>query len=159
MLAVAIVTVAIYLGFALVLVGGWSLGASVRGSTSGLGPDFWANLAATIGRCVVAAVVLAEITAALVFVTRSTVGAVITWFGYLVGIEAMLTARIPELRPSLLLANLAAFLQGSVLRISIGGFGDVVHLARPGPGLLRTVGIAVVVGALGIWAFQRRDVV
>ena len=49
------------------------------------------------------------ITAGLAFVTRGTVGALIAWLGYLIGVEAVLGQRVRELQPGLLLGNFIAF--------------------------------------------------
>jgi ABC-2 type transport system permease protein len=165
LLAIAIVSVALYLVVTGVFIAGWALGAELRGSTAGLGPDFWTDLAAVVGRSAVGVVVLALLTAGLAFVTRSTVGAVIVWFGYLIGVEAVLAQRVQELQPGILIANLAAFLQGEDVMTSrvesvgpTGIFRVERLLAQPGPGLVRALLITIVVATLGVLAFRRRDV-
>lgn len=164
--AIKIVTIALYLVVIGVFVGGWTLGAALRGSTAGLGPDFWINLVAVIGRSVIVVAVLGVVTAGLAFITRNTVGAVIIWFGYLIGVEAVLGQRIRELQPGLILANLVAFLRGSDAETfrketfdATGLLRAEVLVARPGPGLIRLLVIATVVGGLGVLAFRRRDVI
>lgn|GEM_PF-2380610 len=164
--AIKVVAIALYLIFIGVFVGGWALGAALRGSTAGLGPDFWINLLAVIGRSVIVVAVLAVITSGLAFITRNTVGAVMIWFGYLIGIEAILGQRVREIRPGLILANLVAFLDGSNVQTyrkeTFGPTGLLraeVLVARPGPGLIRLLVIAAVVAGLGVLAFRRRDVI
>ncbi len=157
LVAIATGAVGLYAVVMAVFVGGWWIGASVRGSTSGLGPDFWTNLAAVIGRGAVGVLLLAMITAGLALVTRGTVGALGVWFAYLVGIEGILAGRLTGLRPHLLLENLAPFLQGASLRVRGGGFGDHLEVA-PGSGLVTCLILAAIVTALGVLAFRARDV-
>jgi ABC-2 type transport system permease protein len=160
-LAVALVAIAIYVVVMGVFVGGWALGAAQRGSTAGLGADFWPDLAAVGGRSVVVVGVLAVVTAALAFVTRSTVGAVIVWFGYLIGVEAVLGQRVRSVQPGLLVGNLTAFLTGVDVSFPSEQHvdGSVTHrIAQPGPGLARVVLVAVILVTLGVLAFRRRDV-
>ena len=162
--AVVLVTVAMYLLVIGVFVGGWYVGASWRGSTAGLGPDFWSNLAAVIARCALGAGLLATITSGLVLITRTTVGGLIAWIGYLIAIEGVLAGRNRSLEPSLFLTNFSAFLTGEDVAFSgretFGPGGRVVqsYVAQPGTGLIRCVVIAVVLAGLGTLAFRRRDV-
>lgn len=160
--AVAVVAVGLYLVVIGALVGGWSLGAAARGSTAGLGPDFWVNLAAIISRGAIAAALVASLTAGLALVTRSTVGAVITWFGYLIGVEAVLGQRFRSLQPSLFVANLGAFLQDADIELPGGSQrvdGTSIRLfAQPGAGLVRVLAIGALLAGLGVLAFRRRDV-
>ena len=156
--AIVSVSIVLFLLIIGVLVGGWSLGATWRGSTANLRSDFWLNLVAVIARGTLVAAVLSVITAGIAFVTRGTVGAVMSWFGYLIGIEAILASRVPSLRPSLLLSNLGAFFQGADVPERSGFSFLPGHIAQPGPGLLRGVTIAMVVAGLGVLAFSRRDV-
>ncbi len=165
LVALTIVTVVVYLVVTGVLVGGWYAGSALRGSTSGLGPDFWTDLAAVVGRCTVGAVVLTLITAGLAFITRSTVGALMVWIGYLIAVEGILAARVRSLDASLLLRNLSAFLTGYRLEITgpqtvgpTGRFTGERYLVLPGPALLRMVVIALIVAGLGVGLFWRRDV-
>jgi ABC-2 type transport system permease protein len=157
LLAVAVVATVVYLTFALVFVGGWWLGATMRGSTE-VPAGFWPELLYTVARCTVVAVLLAELTAAVAFVTRSTVGAILVWFAYLVGVEGILAGRVPELRTSLLAVNLVAFLQSAPVRIEEGGFGDPARFAEPGPGIVLVAVFTVAVVAAGLVLFRRRDV-
>ena len=100
----------------------------------------------------------ALVTAGLVLVTRSTVGGILLRVAYLVGIEGVLAARVSGLRQHLLLANLAAFLDGHAVRLGDGGGGGGVVVVGPSDGLVLLVGVVAVVVALGVVAFQRRDV-
>ncbi|MEP6623796.1 MAG: hypothetical protein ABJC79_05095 [Acidimicrobiia bacterium] len=155
---VALVLCVVALG---VFVGGWALGAAWRGSTAQLDPDFWTEVAKVFGRVALAAMTLAVITAGLAFVTRGTVGAVMIWFGYLIGIEAVLGQRVRVLQPGLLLGNFIAFVQGSDVHFPSQPRADgtiVERYAQPGPGLVRLLIIVAVVAGLGVLAFRRRDV-
>lgn len=159
LLAIGVVTVGTYVIVIGVFVGGWTLGAAVRGSTAGLGPDFWTNIGGIAGRSMVAVLVLAGITAGLALLTRGAVGALIIWFGYLVGIEGILAGRVPRLRSWLLIENLGPFLEGRTLRTHFQGAGSTVELVvHPGPGLVRVLVITAIVVLAGILAFARRDV-
>jgi ABC-2 type transport system permease protein len=160
-IAIVLVSVVIYVVVIGVFIGGWALGASWRGSTAGLGPDFWIDLVAVVARGVAAIAVLAAITAGLAFLTRSTVGAVMVWFAYLIGIEAVLGQRVRSLQPGLLFGNLVAFLEGIDARFpdEVGGDGSLLQrVSQPGPGLVRILVIAAAVVALGVAVFARRDV-
>ena len=155
--AVAVVAVALYLVVTTCFSLGWWLGASMRGSTAGADGQFWSGVVAVVARGAAGAALIAALTAGLALITRGTVGALMVWFGYLIGIEAILGNRITGLHASLLLANLGAFLQGTNLFVR-SNFGEVRHFARPTDGLVRTVVITAVVVALGVVAFSRRDV-
>jgi ABC-2 type transport system permease protein len=155
--ATVVVAVVLYLVVIAVFSSGWWLGAAMRGSTAGTGGDFVPNLLAAIARGAAGAGLLAALTAGLAFVARGTVGALMIWFVYLIGIEAILANRVTGLHASLLLANLGAFLQGTDLFV-LSSFGEVRHFTRPGDGLIRTLVILAVVVALGVLTFRRRDV-
>lgn len=162
--AVKVVALGMYLVFIAVFIAGWWAGAALRGSTAGLGQDFWSHLAIVVLRCALAVVILAVITAGLAYITRGTVGAMMVWFGYLIAIEGILANRFRWIEPSLLLPNLAAFLQGSdVVFTSRDDSGlsfanPQRYLASPGSGFTRALMIALVVGGLGILSYRRRDV-
>lgn len=159
LLAIGAVTVGVYLGVIGVFIGSWWLGSSVRGSNAGIGPDFWTNLAGLVGRSAVGVVLLAVITAGLALLTRGTVGALVVWFGYLVGVEGILGGRITGLRSSLLIENLAPFLQGRALRVRSATISEHGLVVSPGAGLVHVVVIAAVVVVAGVLVFRRRDVI
>jgi ABC-2 type transport system permease protein len=157
LLAIATVTVGIYLTVTAVLVGGWWIGASARGSTT-VPTGFWGDLATIVARSAVTTVGFALLTAGVVLLTRSTVGGIVVWIGYLVGVEGVLASQISGLRERLLIVNLAAFLDGHVFRVSDGGgSGDIVRIG-PSHGVVVLTVVVVVVAALGVLAFARRDV-
>lgn len=160
MLAVVVVAVVVFAIVTGMLVGGWSLGATWRGSTAGLGEGFWRGVAEAAIRGAVGAAILGLLTAGVAFVTRSTVGAILSWLGYLIGIELVFGFRNRAVQPGLLMANLGAFLQGHRVETSARFTGDGIerYLALPGPGLIRITVIALVVAGLGGWVFRRRDV-
>ncbi len=89
--------------------------------------------------------------------TRSTVGGILAWFAYAIGIEAILAGRITGLRPRLLFPNLAAFLQGISLEFREPANDRLYHLGAAG-GLVLLIAVTVVVAGLGLLAFDRRDV-
>jgi ABC-2 type transport system permease protein len=157
LLAIAVVAAGLYLVVTGVLVGGWWLGAATRGSVS-VPSHFWPDLVSLVVRCTATTVGFALVTAGAVLVTRSTVGGIILWVGYLVGVEGVLASRFSGLREHLLLANLAAFLDGHAVRISDGGGSGAEVVVGPSDGLLLLVGFVVVVVAFGVVAFRRRDV-
>jgi hypothetical protein len=141
-----------------VLVGGWYLGAATRGSTAGVGPDFWTDLAGVVARCVIVAAALSVVTAGVVLLTRSTVGGILAWFGYAIAVEGVLAARITGLREKLLFVNLAAFLQGHAIRFNPVDPGLRRIVIDPGGGLILMAVVTVVVAGAGVLLFRRRDV-
>jgi ABC-2 type transport system permease protein len=157
LLAIVVVAAGLYLVITGVLVGGWWIGAAARGSVS-VPSHFWPDLLRLVARCLAATVGFALVTAGLVLVTRSTVGAILLWVGYLIGIEAVLAARISGLREHLVIPNLAAFLDGHPVRIGGAGSGGGVIVVGPSDGLVLLLGVVVIVVALGVVAFRRRDV-
>jgi ABC-2 type transport system permease protein len=154
--AIAVVVAALYVVVMGVLVGGWWLGSTLRGTVAV--PDrFWGDLVAVIARCGTGTVGIALVTAGIVLVTRSTVGGIIVWFGYLVGVEGVLANNISGLRGHLLVANLGAFLTAQSERYTDGPSGGVVRVG-PSDGILLLVLVVVVAVGLGGAAFARRDV-
>jgi hypothetical protein len=140
-----------------VLVGGWWIGAAVRGSTA-VPERFWPDLLRLLARCAVTTAGFALVTGGVVLVTRSTVGGILLWIGYLVGIEGVLASRIGGLRQRLLFTNLAAFLDGHAVRVTESNSFDRV-VVHPSDGVVLLVAVVVVVASLGVLAFARRDVV
>lgn len=159
-LAVVVVAVVVYAIVIGVLIAGWSLGATWRGSTAGLGEDFWRGVAGVAGRGAIGAAILALLTAGVAFVTRSTVGAILTWLGYLIGIELVLGFRNRSIQSGLFMPNFGAFLQDHRVELSARFTRDGIerYLALPGPGLIRITVIALVIAGLGGLVFRRRDV-
>jgi ABC-2 type transport system permease protein len=158
LLAIAIVTVGIYLLVTAVLVGGWWLGATTRGSVA-VPSRFWPDLVSVVARCAVTTLGFALVTAGVVLLTRSTVGGIIVWVAYLVGIEGVLASNLSGLRERLLVPNLAAFLDGHAVRITAAGSSGATVVVGPSDGLALFVIVVVAVVALGVAAFARRDVV
>jgi ABC-2 type transport system permease protein len=156
LLAIALVVLVVYVVVMGVLVGGWWVGATTRGSTA-VPARFWGDLTAVLARCAAAVVGIALVTAGIVLVTRGTVGGIIVWFGYLVGIEGVLGNNVSGLRGHLLVVNLAAFLEAQTERFTDQSSGDLVRVA-PSDGIVLLVAVVVVVVALGVAAFARRDV-
>jgi len=156
LLAIVVVTGGFYLVVTGVLVGTWWVGAATRGSTA-VPAGFWGDVGSLVGRCLLTTVGFALVTAGIVLVTRSTVGGIIVWVGYLVAVEGVLASQVSGLRARLLLVNLAAMLEGVAERVTDGGSGGttVVH---PSDGLVTLVAVVVVVVVLGAAAFTRRDV-
>ena len=157
LLAIVAVVLGIYVAVMVVLVGGWWLGAATRGSVS-VPAHFWPDVVGVLARCAAATVGFALLTAGLVLVTRSTVGGILVWFAYLVGIEGVLAAQVAGLREKLIIVNLAAFLDGHAVRFSsVGGSGRPV-VVRPADGPVLLVAAVLVVVVLGVLVFRRRDV-
>ena len=119
---------------------------------------FWPDVVGVLARCAAATVGFALLTAGLVLVTRSTVGGILVWFAYLVGIEGVLAAQVSGLREKLIIVNLAAFLDGHAVRFSsVGGSGGQV-VVRPADGPVLLVAAVLVVVVLWVLVFRRRDV-
>jgi ABC-2 type transport system permease protein len=157
LLAIVVVTGALYLLVTGVLVGSWWLGAATRGSTA-VPAGFWTDVVLLSARCLAATIGFALVTAGVVLLTRSTVGGIIVWVGYLVAIEGVLANQLRGLRPHLVIVNLGAFLEGVPERVSDGGGSGAVVVVHPSDGLVTLVAVVVVVVALGVAAFARRDV-
>ncbi len=157
LLAIVAVTAGIYLAINAVLVGGWWLGATTRGSVA-VPSRFWPDLLELLARGTVTTIGFALLTAGVVLLTRSTVGGILVWVAYLVGVEGVLASRISGLRAHLILPNLAAFLDGHAFRFADGGSGNEI-VVGPSDGLGLLVIVVVVVAVLGVAAFSRRDVV
>jgi ABC-2 type transport system permease protein len=156
LLAIVAVTGAFYLVVTGVLVGSWWLGAATRGSTA-VPAGFWTDVVLLAARCLATTVGFALVTAGVVLLTRSTVGGIIAWVGYLVAVEGVLANQVRGLRAHLIIVNLAAFLEGVPERVTDGGGGGTV-VVHPSDGLVTLVAVVVVAVALGVAAFARRDV-
>ena len=156
LLAIVLVTAGVYLLVTGVLVGGWWLGAATRGSTT-VPSSFWPDLLQVVLRCLATTVGFALVTAGVVLLTRSTVGAMVVWVVYLVGVEGVLGNNISGLRGHLIVANLGAFLDGHPFRVTDGG-GASTTVIHPSDGIVLLLLVVVVVVALGVTAFARRDV-
>ena len=156
LLAIVVVTVGLFAVVMAVLVAGWWIGATLRGTTA-VPHRFWPDLLRLLLRCAATTAGFALVTAGVVLVTRSTVGGILTWIGYLVGVEGVLASRITGLREHLVFSNLAAFLDGHPVRFTrTGSVGSLV--VSPSHGLVVLVAVVVVATALGVGAFARRDV-
>ncbi len=161
--AVAIVAAAFATVVLALYAGTWALGAALRGSTV-TAAGFWTGLAGQIARSAAGAALLAVLTGAIAFLTRSTVGAVFAWFGYLVAVEGVLGQRVRELRVSTLIANFAAFVGAEDVeiwraeRFGVGGPSEIHRVvATPGAGVLRVLVVVAMVMAAAVLAFRHRD--
>ena len=151
LVAAAVVAMAFFLVVHLVLVGTWVLGSELRGSTAGADSDFWRELASVVGRGMVLAGVLAAISGALAAIGKNTAAAMGVWFGYLIVIEAILRTRVSDAVPWFLIPNAAAFYGWETVRTD-------GHSITVGAGTLRLLLDVVVVGAVALVVFRRRDV-
>jgi ABC-type transport system involved in multi-copper enzyme maturation permease subunit len=149
--AAAIVGMAFFLVVHLLLVGGWMVGAALRGTTAGTDSDFWRELVSVIVRATVLAGVLAAVSGALASIGKNTAAAMGIWFGYLIAIEAILRGQLSAAVPWFLIPNAAAFYGWEAIR-SDG------HSVAAGAGALRLLLYLVVVGVVALGVFQRRDV-
>jgi ABC-type transport system involved in multi-copper enzyme maturation permease subunit len=149
--AAAVVAIAFYLVVHVVFVGGWLLGAGLRGTTAGADGGFWRDLAFVVLRGVVVAGVLAVLSAALATLGRNTGAALGIWFGYLVAVEAIFAANVKAVTRVLLTVNAAAFFGWEEIRVNGREMG-------PEAALLQLLLWILVLGGAAAAVFARRDV-
>ncbi len=148
--AAAVVAMAFFLIVQLVFVGAWTIGVALNGR-SGTGADFWRDLFVMLGRATVIAGVLAVISGAIATLGKNTAAAMGIWFGYLIAIEAILRAQVEGLIPWFLTPNAGAFY----------GWESVTqngYTVTPGAAALRLGLYVVLLGAVAVAVFGRRDV-
>jgi ABC-2 type transport system permease protein len=150
LVAVALVAMAFFLAISGLFVAGWLVGVAVNGSSNADG-EFWSDLVAVIARATAIAGGLAVISAGLATLGKNTAAALGLWFGYLVGVEAILQPLLKPITPGLLLLNIGAFFGGETVKV-----GE--YFLDPLPGALITGAWVLVVGAVAVAVFARRDV-
>jgi ABC-2 type transport system permease protein len=151
LIAAALVGMVFFLVVHAVFVGAWVIGVALNGRSGGSGSAFWGDLIALVVRATVLAGVLAAISAAIATLGKNTAAAMGVWFGYLIAIEAILRAQLPDLVPWFLTPNAAAFYGWE----SIAQNG---HTVSAGAGTLRLAAYLAVLGGAAIVVFRRRDV-
>lgn len=149
--ATALVAMAFFLIVHLVVVGGWALGASIRGETRGADVAFWGELATVLARATLLAGVLAVLSGAIATVGRNTAAAMGVWFGYLIVVEAIVRGRLENLVPWFLTGNAGAFFAWEPVRQN-------GHVITAGSGAARMALYFVLIGGAAVAVFARRDV-
>lgn len=157
-IAVCVFVITVFLQ--VVFVGVDALVATTRGSTAFLPSAFWRSVFVTIGRVSLMATGLALIGYAVAMIGRSTVASLGALFGYLILFEAVIAGFRPTIQGNLLV-------RAAIVVITHQPIIDAEHtLDYNNPVILLGVSRAwlvvgvytLVVGALGIVIFRRRDV-
>jgi hypothetical protein len=149
--AAAIVSMLLFVIVHAVFIGGWALGASARGSTTGANADFWRTLVFVVLRGTLLAGALAAISGALATLGRNTAAAMGVWFGYLVVVEAIVRVQMQDFVPWMLTSVGGAFYGWS--RVA-----DEGRSVSAGSGTLRLALYIVLIGGAALTVFHRRDV-
>jgi hypothetical protein len=105
----------------LVLAGSMWLGASLRGSTAGLQPDFWRHAVETGGRIAVSAVLVSWIGLGLAMIGRNTAAALGVLLGYIAAFEVLFRGFNPTVARNLLVSNLFVFIDGNPAQLEFRG--------------------------------------
>ena len=157
-IAVCVFVITVFLQ--VVFVGVDALVATTRGSTAFLPSAFWRSVFVTIGRVSLMATGLALIGYAVAMIGRSTVASLGALFGYLILFEAVIAGFRPTIQGNLLV-------RAAIVVITHQPIIDAEHtFDYNNPVILLGVSRAwlvvgvytLVVGALGIVIFRRRDV-
>ena len=149
--AAAIVSMALFLLIHAAFVAGWAGGAELQGVTTGADTHFRRDLALVVLRGTLLAGVFAVVSGALATVGRNTAAALSLWFAYLVVIEGILRAQVSDSIPWLLTTSAAVFY----------GWDRIVvndHSLLAGAGTLHLALYVIVIGAVAVTVFRRRDV-
>lgn len=150
-LAIALVAMGFFVVTLGVFVAGWTAGAALNGTSRGADGEFWGELLVVLARGTLVAGVLAVLSGALATLGRNTAAALGIWFGYLVGVEAILQANVKAVTPWMLLLNVGAFFQGESVSVSR-------HTLEPASGAVVMAVYLVVVAGGALAVFARRDV-
>ncbi len=140
--ATAIVGMLLFVVVHAVFIGGWALGASARGYTTGADADFWRTLVFVVLRGTLLAGALAAISGALATLGRNTAAAMGVWFGYLVVVEAIVRGQMKDTVPWMLTSVGGAFYRWD--RVIYDGRG-----VSAGSGTLRLALYIVLIGGRG----------
>jgi ABC-2 type transport system permease protein len=157
-IAVCVFVIAVFLQ--VVFVGIGALVASTRGSTAFLPGGFWKLVASTIGRVSLMATGLALIGYAVAMVGRSTVASLGAVFGYLILFEGVIAGFRPTIQGNLLVraASVVITRQPIIDEVHTADFSRPVVLMNESRAWLVVGAYLVVIGALGLAIFRRRDV-
>jgi hypothetical protein len=149
---------------------GWLVMAAllraVDGDGRALPPHFWEHLMATQGRAVLLTLLISLLGFGLTNLIRNTGAALGVGFVYFAIVETAVRALRPAWEPWLLSSNAGALVSPGGLKIYIfdaigrNGFTEprVYLLTNLQAGIELTVVVVVIIG-IGVWLFNRRDVV
>lgn len=163
-----VATGAIVLVVSAVAVGALWLACALRGSVGDMTPEAWSGLGDQAGRLAAAGAFAAAAGAALAFLLRHTAATLGVVVGWMVAVDGILATLLAGLRRWTVQINLVAWLQGGVQQdvgvtscvsdssgTTCNGTHLVVSMAQGGLVLL---GVLVVVTAVAVLVFRRRDV-
>lgn len=139
---------------------------AVAGNGRALPAEFWSHLFATQGRAVLLTVLIALLGFGLTNLIRNTGAALGVGFVYFAVVETAVRALRPAWEPWLLSSDAAALVSPHGITIFLfdglgpNGFTQPreYHLGNVQAGIELTAVVAVIIG-LGVWLFNRRDVV
>ena len=160
---VVVVVVAVITAFLQIVFSGvFGLVAATRGSTLFLPPQFWTDVAATIGRVSAMAVALGLVAYAIAMFGRSTVSSLGALFGYLILFEGVIAGFRQTIQGNLLVRGASVI----VSQRPIIDSSDFDYYGNASPPILMDVQRAwvvvavyvVVLTALSLIQYQRRDV-
>jgi len=131
-----------------------------RGSTAGVGSEFWIGLSGVIVRGGMAAAAVAAIALSVSVVTRNTVGGIAVLLGYSAVSPMISLVLLRRLRPFDLTANMAAFANGGEVGRFIGDRFDLQSVYSHGTnGAAIRVAVYVVIAiTIAVVVFSRRDI-
>jgi len=134
---------------------GLALAAMLRGSTAGVGGEWWTDVLTTTLRLSVAAAVAGVIGGAVAAVGRHTAAALGAVFIYTAVLEGLVRGFRPEWTPWLLGDNIVAFIswQATSFQLASGSF-----VLSPGRAVFVILGYVAVLLALGSVFVRTRDV-
>jgi ABC-2 type transport system permease protein len=134
---------------------GLALAAMLRGSTAGVGGEWWADVLTTSLRLSVAAAVAAVIGGAVAAIGRHTAAALGAVFIYTAVLEGLVRGFRPHWTPWLLGDNIVAFIswQATNFQLDSGSF-----VLSPGRAVFVILGYAAVLLALAFTFVRTRDV-
>jgi ABC-2 type transport system permease protein len=134
---------------------GLALAAMLRGSTAGVGGEWWADVLTTSLRLSVAAAVAAVIGGAVAAIGRHTAAALGAVFIYTAVLEGLVRGFRPQWTPWLLGDNIVAFIswQATNFQLDSGSF-----VLSPGRAVFVILGYAAVLLAMAFTFVRTRDV-
>jgi len=135
---------------------GLALAAVLRGSTVGVGGDWWTDVLTTSLRVSVAAALSAVIGGAVAAIGRHTAAALGVLFVYTAVLEGLVRAVRPTWTPWLLGDNLVTFLSWRATEFQVAQF--ISFTLTPGRAVFVILGYVAVVLALGFMFVRIRDV-
>jgi ABC-2 type transport system permease protein len=155
---ILVITVGVFVLTAMIVVflsAGLAFAAMLRGSTVGVGGEWWTDVLTTSLRVSVAAAVASVIGGAVAAVGRHTSAALGAVFIYTAVLEGLVRGFRPRWTPWLLGDNIAAFISWRATNFQLASGSFVLS---PGRAVLVILGYTAVVLALGFTFVRRRDV-